>query len=254
MKKLVYFFGIFALIAGLVTSCSKDDDDEGKGEGNTVVQRKLVKVIFGDDDWYEFKYDNEGRCISETVYNDNQKDGYTLYKYESDKIICDEYEEDDTHFGTATIRLNPNGFIESWELIIDEASHVIASKYYYDNQGQLISVYSMEGDDRNSWTYNYEWKDGNIVKETKRDEVIIYDYTNSVHTSLLKNNTNFSFEYMTDPICYNMGMPCKNLPVSKKEGEEETFYEWTMDGDGYPIKLTNKYSDGEVVTTEYIWE
>ena len=48
MKKLVYFFGIFALIAGFVTSCGDDDDDdEGNGNsgGKTVSQKKLKKLV-----------------------------------------------------------------------------------------------------------------------------------------------------------------------------------------------------------------
>lgn len=245
--------GIFALIAGLVTSCNKDDD-ENEGEA-TAREKKLVKVFFGDDEWYEFKYDNEGKCISQIYYAENQRDGYDLFKYEGNRIICDEYEEDDTHFGTTTFILNSNGFIESWELIIDERSHLIASKYNYDSQGQLISIYSMEGDESNSWSYSYEWENGNIVKGTERGSLVVYKYTNSIHTSALKNNTDFSFEYLTDPIlCNKTGVPCKNLPVSKEQGGKETIYEWTMDGEGYPIRLTEKYSDGDVTTIEYVWE
>lgn len=47
MKKFLCFFGIFALIAGFVTSCGDDDDDDdgnGTPGGKTVSQKKLKEM------------------------------------------------------------------------------------------------------------------------------------------------------------------------------------------------------------------
>ena len=75
MKKIVGFFGIFALIAGFVTSCGDDDDDD-----EVFVQKRLVKLTKGGES-SEFKYDSDGRCVAYSFFKDGEIYVKSSYKY-----------------------------------------------------------------------------------------------------------------------------------------------------------------------------
>lgn len=262
MKKFLYFFGILALIAGFVSSCSKDDD-EVNNDSKTSTQKKLIKKIddVGGDDEYttEYSYDSEGKCVSKVLYGDRLVHSHTDYKYEDNRIIVVSYrKEDNSLIDSTIISIGSNGFIESHEEITSYYKYL--TKYEYDDKGQLISEKNYYGDMVLSNYTIYEWEDGNVVKEKYHEEgldfEITYKYTNSTHKSPIANKLNlYLFPYFSlDPIHQKYGISGKNLPVSLIEGNDEELIEWTFDADGYPIRVANIYNSIEDNVIKYVWE
>ena len=266
MKKLVYFFGIFALIAGFVTSCGDDDDDD-EGNGNsgvkTVSQKKLKKLV--DDNYYwEYTYDKDGRCTSYSEFYQNEPSEKANYKYEGNKIIEECCLLDGEVRSTTTVIINPNGYIESETTENGGASD--NTVYTYDNQGHLISKsYSDEESDGTRVT-TYTWENGNVSKIEVKDiyegeeseYVMYYEYTNSNYSSAIDNKAGFNALQIEDDIispCYfgTVGVSMKNLPVSIKCDDETQTLTWTLDGDGYPVKVTSKLGS-DVDSIEFVWE
>lgn len=269
MKKFLCFFGIFALIAGFVTSCGDDDDDDdgnGTPGGKTVSQKKLKKLVDGNESW-EYVYDKDGRCTSYTEFDHNQPVEKINYKYESNKIIEESCLLDGTVRSTITIILDSNGKIESETC--ENGGSFDKTVYAYDNQGQLISEsYSDEESGETSVT-TYTWENGNVSKIEVRanyngDEYNVsmsLEYTNSTYATALENKVGFNWSQMEDGFISQYlnatGKTLKNLPVAiKYEGEERNDVQtltWTFDGDGYPVKVVSK-NVFDVDTLEFVWE
>ena len=270
MKKLVYFFGIFALIAGFVTSCGDDDDDdEGNGNsgGKTVSQKKLKKLV-EDNYYWEYTYDKDGRCTSYSEFYQKEPSEKANYKYEGNKIIEECCLLDGEVRSTITVIINPNGYIESETTENGGASD--NTVYTYDNQGHLISEsYSDEESDETRVT-TYTWENGNVSKIEVKDiyegeeseYVMYYEYTNSNYSSAIDNKAGFNALQIEDgfisPYYFGtVGVSMKNLPVSiKYDGEERHETQtltWTLDGDGYPVKVTSKLGS-DVDSIEFVWE
>ena len=270
MKKLVYFFGIFALIAGLVTSCSKDDDDEGKGEGegNTVVQKKLKRAAWGGD-IYDLTYGPDNRCSSIMFFYEDIVQRYNLYKYEGEKWIEEKYEADSSIYSTNTITFNSLGYLES-ENEVGVDGDASTTTYTYNNQGHLISMsYTSSRGQNSSYSYsiNYEWKNGNVTKmamvsidESVEDKEVYYlEYTNDKHATPIENKVGYTILNIDDnfePQYLKAGVTLKNLPVHIKFEEDGKKQEydilWDLDRDGYPLrmKVDMEYRNDFV----YTWE
>ncbi|MBR6596522.1 MAG: DUF4595 domain-containing protein [Paludibacteraceae bacterium] len=270
MKKFLCFFGIFALIAGFVTSCGDDDDDDdgnGTPGGKTVSQKKLKKLVDGNESW-EYVYDKDGRCTSYTEFDHNQPVEKINYKYESNKIIEESCLLDGSVRCTTTILFNSNGYIESETT--ENGGSSDNTVYTYDNQGHLISEnYTDEESDETRVT-TYTWENGNVtkveVKEIYEGEeseyVMYYEYTNDNYTSAIENKVGFNVLQIEDGFISpyylgTLGASLKNLPVAiKYEGEERNDVQtltWTFDGDGYPVKVVSK-NVFDVDTLEFVWE
>lgn len=269
MKKFLCFFGIFALIAGFVTSCGDDDDDDdgnGTPGGKTVSQKKLKKLVDGNESW-EYVYDKDGRCTSYTDFYQNQPNEKTNYKYDGSKIVEECSLLDDTVRCTTTILFNSKGYIESESTEKDGTSD--NTVYTYDNQGHLISE-SYTDDEEYNRTVTYTWENGNVskieVKEISEGVeygfVRYYEYTNSNYSSPIDNKVGFNALQIEDgfvsPYYFGtVGASMKNLPVAiRYEGEEQNDVQtltWTFDGDGYPVKVVSK-NVFDVDTLEFVWE
>ncbi len=268
MKKLVYFFGIFALIAGLVTSCGDDDDDdEGNGNsgGKTVSQKKLKKLV-EDNYYWEYTYDKDGRCTSYSEFYQNQFSEKTNYKYEGNKIVEECYEQDGEVRTTTTILFNSKGYVES--VTTDNSGSLETMLYEYDNQGHLISE-KYSDDDGDTRISTYTWENGNISKietrekhgESEYGSDIYLEYTNDSYPNGIENKVRINYLEMDDeflsPYLRSAGVAIKKLPVTLKYiGDERSSLQtltWTLDSDGYPIKIVSGY-DSDTDTFEFVWE
>ena len=259
MKKIVGFFGIFALIAGFVTSCGDDDDDD-----EVFVQKRLVKLTKGGES-SEFKYDSDGRCVAYNFFKDGEIYVKSSYKYEGNTMTIESYNNGTPETYSAT--LNSKGYLESRDFVHGKF------KYEYDNQGHLIAEY-YHNENGSVDTTKYEWEDGNLVKKDNGTLVISYKYTNSNYTSPIENKSRFHFfnPYSFDNVYdFLLGEPCKNIPVSlyesvgskvsggdmvldNLEAEGELPFQWAFDNDGYPTKMQYTERNGVVQIREMYWE
>lgn len=251
MKRFLYFFCILTLIAGFVSSCSKDDEsDDNKGEGGNSVQKLLVKVKHVKEGCYEdslkLEYDNKGRCTSITLYDANDLDENESknygdhfssdlvyhFRYEDNKIIV-EVEDDPNK--TEIISLNDRGFIESIKGMVRN-DYEYENKYEYDNLGQLVSETSYTQDWNGgaltvSKVAQYEWENGVIISRKRPggfyslvgETMHVYKYSEEFYPIPIENKANglifdhiygrgFGYEY---PIYTKFGVPSKYLPVSE---------------------------------------
>lgn len=258
MKKIVGFFGIFALIAGFVTSCGDDDDDD-----EVFVQKRLVRLATGGES-SEFKYDSDGRCVAYNLFKDREIYFKSSYKYEGNTMTIESYNNEIQQ--TYSASLNSKGYLEMREFII--GNDKIRFEYEYDNQGHLIVEYLFY-EEGSVDTTRYEWENGNLVKKDNGAYIITYKYTNKNHMSPIENKsglqffTPYNFDGALDGL---LGKPCKNIPVSfvenfAEEGDmvldylkgTETASKWMFDKNGYPISVVYDGGNGKCAT-EFVWE
>lgn len=257
MKKILYFLGALALMAGFV-SCDKE---EGEDDGNSKKAKKLTKVVDGSS-YYSFVYDESGRCSS---YYDSSEEETAKYTYYDGKIVEEVCLPDGDVRVTTTLTLNSDGYVKSMKV---ENGGAEITVYSYDNQGQLVSE-TVSDEDGYTRTSKYTWENGNITKvETHEQEdddesfdlVYFLEYTNSANPTPIENKVGFTImqfegDYSTP---YTMiGTSLKNLPVGIKYtvfGEEYTStLTWTLDADGYPTKMLSKERNYES-SVEFVWE
>lgn len=266
MKKFLYFLGILALIAGLVSSCSKDEDEGGNGS-TSVPQKRLVKKIESpgdiDESILEYEYDDKGRYISYT-YSSNGHTYKNTYTHEGN-TITKKNSNDEGEIRIYTF--NSKGNLESRILKNEDYNNNYV--YKYDNKDHLISKTKTYSSGKVEIT-TYEWENGNVTKiiySYKSDnheptETVIFKYIDQYHPTPIKNAGNLSVLQIDDidPIYSNMGVAPKNLPVcisyTDDEDTDEYYIEWVLDGDGYPIKMIEK-EEGDSsyeYTVEIFWE
>lgn len=272
MKKFLYFFGILALIAGLVSSCSKDDENENENK-RSIPQKRIAKFVKFPDDLDElstiYEYDDKGRCISST-YTYDGKVGKENYTYEGNTMTKTTY----SYYGDTSITIytyNSKGYCESEKREGEHDSYTCT--YKYDNEGHLISETTIT--DSHTSTMTFEWKNENVTK-IKRDyksdsqestKTIILKYTNQSHPTPITNTAKLSvlesaYYFDIDPIYSNFGVSSKNLPVhvietfTDEEGTETEEYgiEWVLDGDQYPITLNFKEENLDYIYFNAFWE
>lgn len=283
MKKFLYFLGILALIAGLVSSCNKDDENENENKPS-IPQKRIAKLVKFPGDLDEesstiYEYDDKGRCISST-YTYDGKVGKENYTYEGNTMTKTMY----TYYGDTSITIysyNSKGYLES---IKREGEHdSFTCTYKYDNEGYLIS--ETEANDFNTSTTTFEWKNGDIIKikeyhknsKYERIDSMIIKYTNQGHPTPITNTAKLSvmesvYYFDIDPIYSNFGVSPKHLPVHIIESTaavevdtatdtytftdytEEYSMEWVLDGDQYPITLKYKDEDSDYIYFNAFWE
>lgn len=252
MKKVISIFGVFALMAGFLSSCDKEDVDSV-----VAPKKRLVKQTFHTFDHYHdfeggvetikqievqsvstYLYDSEGKCT--TALNGENGDSKVVYKYEDDRIIAEYYQADTVCMST-TYMLNQMGYVEK---MVGTAS---SYEYRYDDQGHLTHDVG--------WVYTkYVWTDGNVteIRSTYYDnsvDTVFYKYVNDKYPTPIDNIAGISVSGSVNP-AFPMGVKNKNLPVSKIVNGKEITYEYEFDADGYPTKMR---PIGEEYNT-YEWE
>lgn len=257
MKKILYFLGALALMAGFV-SCDKE---EGEDDGNSKKAKKLTKVVDGSS-YYSFVYDESGRCSSYT----DEVGETAKYTYGDGKIIEEVCLPDGEVRVTTSLTLNSDGYIKSKKV---ENGGAEITVYSYDKEGQLLSVTDSD-EDGYSYVVNFTWENGNVTKvETREQEngesydmTILFEYTNSENLTPIENKVGFTMMQIEDgkysTPYYLLGVALKNLPVEIKYMESGKEFAslnviWTFDADGYPTKMLSKegYNENSV---EFVWE
>lgn len=281
MKKFLYFFGILALIAGFVSSCSKDDENDNENE-QSIPQKRIAKVIEFpgdlDESIYVYEYDDKGRCIS-YAFTDTYSGRITKHSYTYEgNTMTEEWTYNGEPFSCIYT------FDSKGNLTSKKYEDLDGSDYYtykYDNKGHLISETRTNG--YSTRALSFEWEDGNVSKITEyyksekqeSTQPIIFKYTNSEHPTPIKNAAKLSvFQsnyFDLDPISSNFGIAPKNLPVhvietilhgyDDEDGNsyyttdtEEYDLDWLLDGDQHPIKMIFKDEDSEYTYFDISWE
>lgn len=255
MKKILYFLGVLALMAGFVSCDKEEGEDEVPSTG-----KKLKKVIDGEY-YYDFVYDSEGRCTSYT----DEVGETAKYTYGDGKIIEEVCLPDGEVRVTTSLTLNSDGYIKSKKV---ENGGAEITVYSYDKEGQLLSVTDSD-EDGYSYVVNFTWENGNVTKvETHEQEngesydlTILFEYTNSENLTPIENKVGFTMMQIEDgkysTPYYLSGVALKNLPVEIKYMESGKEFAslnviWTFDADGYPTKMLSEgYNENSV---EFVWE
>lgn len=262
MKKTLSYLGILTLTAGLLSSCSKDEEMNNNVE---IQQKKLSRIIVNKTDNIEYKYDSKGKLFSASTYDvksQNELCWYSLYSFDNDKIVKSIYNQNEdlnkaTEY-TISMKTNPNGFLIRKEFFRYETIY----DYAYDNEGHVIyEIRRVKGVVTDSTAY--EWENGNLIKLSLYDidypdynSTTILKYTDNLHPTAISNKGKLNFHELFSFYnyeCFLVGVPSKDLPVSVDFGAYEETFEWAMDADGYPTKLTGRVEDNEHYFV-FFWE
>lgn len=244
MKNLIYILGLFTISASLFSSCDKDDDNEGNGETSfqymTTSQKRLVSVTENNLTYY-YDYDSFGRMIKSSK-GDNT--AIMDYKFDGNQFTAIYDFENGYYIFSTNGELNSKGFIQT-----ENEDNYGKSLYSYDKEDHLISIKYTEEEEEEEVLFT--WENGNVVKVVdKLDEEGNYRliYTNDEVTTPIENKVSVNLCIITGRIgemfaaraLYGKGF--KNLPVGRIDDRGDTLsYNWTLDAEGYPTKLTKKY-------------
>lgn len=264
---------MLATVAGVLPSCD-DEIDEDPGNGmpeNVEVNKKfLVSTTYKKHghtvEEYEYEYDSNGKIFSKHSPNN---------KYFNLLNCVDYYLNNQESVIYCTSSFNPDGTMAGFYTRITNAmidsvvyDHITESKYTYDEDKHLVGYdsYNMETGEKDCPSKVWTWEDGNITKFTetypKNGECIStewsYEYTNNDVTTPLENKTDLLFYgYGSNLDCINRyGVVGKNLPViiTHVSSGEKTRIDWTLDDDGYPVKVVFRFADnnGNPLNEPYI--
>ncbi|MCQ2960673.1 MAG: hypothetical protein MJ198_10895 [Bacteroidales bacterium] len=271
MKKFLFLLGMLAIGAGMFTSCD-DIDDEDNGLVENVTKQKKLLVATKQTQYYldnkvtefSFEYDTNGKVIQRYAQESDTIDG-TLFNF---TVL------DSTYAITGTAEFNFDGSIESRTITNkrfygdrDTITTVTKVIYKYDENGHLISEIEYDaitGEQNSNYSYQWIWKDDNIIKFIEHHgnstPEWLYEYTNDEISIPIENKTDILFYgYGGNLTCINRyGVAGKNLPVAIINGKSGTrqSIDWTLDKDGYPIKMEVKWADNKdmIVTMDFVWE
>lgn len=269
MKKAFFLAGILALAAGMFSSCDAEDEDDNNGYVGNVTKKKLL-VATKQTQYYldnkvtefSFEYDSNGKVIKRYALESDTIGGTLFdhtYSLSSGEII------------SSTTEFNSDGSIGSTTSTstIDSFTSVSKTIYEYDENYHLISesLYDvLTGEANKNYMYQWVWEDGNIIKFIQpvfnQDQFAewLFEYTNDEVTTPLENKTDILFYgYGGNLTCINRyGVAGKNLPIAIINGKSGTrqSIDWTLDKDGYPIKMEVKWADNKdmIVTLDFVWE
>ncbi len=255
MKKTIYVVGILALSTLVLSSCDKDDEDNNGSNNSfnyaTSTQKRLTSLTDKDHSIY-YEYDSHGRLIKSLGYNPDVEYAFDGKSFSAIHTVDrgGKYEKTFTTKG----ELDSRGFITT-----EQYEDGVNDIYSYDKDGHLISVELDE-----EVTLSFKWENGNVISQKRDflDEVIAfrYEYTNEDVKTPIENKATGQIYVMNGLMDLAMralyGVGPKYLPVTKiSEDGETTKYDWTLDTDGYPIKLIKSSIDrGNADTTIFNWE
>ncbi len=258
---------LISLLSVTFTSCDKDDDDS-----NSAPARKLTSIQTFDADnkpysTTTFTYDGEGRIVEkETIYAEElpmTKNTRKTYKYKGDMV-----EESDGEF-TITYQLSSNGLLSS----LDYQGPTWVKKLsweYFNNHCTTYKEYNRFGaeDEPNllfyDYTYNVTWEDDDLSKykftfespSGKSETTYTYTYADSTG-QMYENKGQLAFcldiiaTEIIEPVGMLHGTSSKHLPLRMyTEGSLFRQYDWGLDIEGYPVRLT--IENGK--TYKFTWE
>lgn len=264
MKKAIFLLGMLALPLLTFNSCEKEDDStEPISYENTNLKHIVSATRYGGP--YTFKYDSEGRMIYEKwgldsntamelnlQYTNNTISGTRSFDSTQDSAA----NTDEVVSGT----LNSNGYVSSIKFEDETFGTGTTYNYTYDANNHRVSCRTSSDGSVTNWV----WRNGNLasIKEEGQNSSVTFTYTNETITEPIENKGKLllltvdnEVDEMVNPI---YGVASKELPVSATttfDGQTVTAtYKWTLDEDGYPVKLLFSTSYGANVTYTFVWQ
>ena len=207
-------------------SCEKDNGNDG----NTV--QKLVKEISWIEDDYSvvrtYEYDSQNRIIK----------------------MVETWDEGETEMSEITVEYDGNTITESerWQSGGNGVWNSDVTKYYLDNDGYVIkreyiyegkvsssTIYEYENGylktAKGSMTYEYEWQNGDIVRENSR-KIQYLDNEDKMNIDFL----NYSIGVSTTGIKFQ-GTCSKHLMSGYGNDSQWNNRTYEFDTEGYPTKI-----------------
>ena len=239
------------------TACDDDDDSsssssstsekllKSKTETSYDVTDGVVDTTKKDTDVNNYIYNAEGKL---TEVNSNGQYKYqTVITYKGDSIIIKlifSYKSSEIK-----AKIGNSGYIE-WsesknsyngeELRIDTSlcsynNGYLVKRIEKSNTDPCTAIYTYENG--NLITENYKWSDTDYYNYS-------YYYTDNNTKNPIPNKSSFVDADEPNPTGSMYGKHSTNLPVKQVEkdsdGERTTYYTWTLDADGYPVKCIKK--------------
>ena len=197
MNNLRFF--LYAFIAlSLASGCKKDDDttpitpDPVTPEPTTIKHLKSITTIEANPQTTQYEWDDKNRGTKITYQNGV----YSAYSFNGNTIGVKLYANDADYFFNGTGTMTSEGAIDkiSGTLTIDGINYPYSFDCEYDAAGQLIK--SVEVENEKNSTYEYFWKDGNLIKRKEYENGVLYatvdfTYDNRINKSSFDIGTNF---------------------------------------------------------------
>ena len=234
---------ILPIALGLaLVSCNRDNG----GEGNLPAETPIlpVKIVAGEDDYTEFKYN--GDKLSEIITKDEDVESRSVVEYTGDFITSITSYEKGVKEGKTTFRYDNGKLVESIRVGLDEngTQNTETTTYQYSNDGTITKTHRWGN---NTGTYVVKVANGNVMQYDRDGITIKYKYdtknspfknvkgmsafvANAVDESNVNNiieevsvdsRDNFSYKYI-----YTYDYNANNFPtkqVKTKEGEAKTY-------------------------------
>ena len=251
--KIFRFFGM-ALVAACMsvnfTACSSDDGSDG--EGGCINEKKLTKIVSGEEAYTAFSYDNQGRVVEVVdVYGSAGWTATDVYQYTwcDDAILVNKQSEIDVPRNKSYTYNIDNGRVYNTDKDEDIES------FYYNNSNRLSQI-------KSTWrTYNYFWSGDKLMAI---DDGVKFTYKESCSKGF---SPIFVESISSEPLLIVhpeiIGCRTKQLPATKTEtwddgdgyGEktEVLTYSYTFDNEGYISKI-EVVNNREKLTYTLTWE
>jgi hypothetical protein len=258
------------------TACNDDDDSSSSTEKLLKSETRIranwstnegVDTTKLDSNICNFIYNAEGKLIE--INSNGENSDRTVITYKGNSIISKS-----TYTGgfvEANLKIGDSGYIEwseskesyNGELRIDTTLCSYNNGYLVKRISKSIepctAIYTYENG--NLKTVNYKWSD------TEYENNSFYYTDNYTKTPIPNRSSSTVDEDGLDPMGSMLGKHSTNLPVKHVEKHTEnsfydectTYYTWTLDADGYPIKCVQKgYNQTNVLSeyeiTTYTWQ
>jgi predicted secreted protein len=246
------------------TACDDDDDSSSSSEkllkstteiGSHYFNNGVLDTTKMDTIVYNFNY-KEGKLIE---INSNGVNGkQTIITYKGDSVIVKSTYTDDIIEEKS--KIGNSGYIE-WSESKDSYNggelRIDTTLCSYNN-GYLVKRIEKSNTDPCTAIYTYE--NGNLITENYKWSDTDYDnysyyYTDNNTKNPIPNKSSFVDADEPNPTGSMYGKHSTNLPVKQVEkdsdGERTTYYTWTLDADGYPVKCEQKTYDSSNVLSDY---
>ncbi len=252
-KYSTVLLGLFASCA-MFTACSNDDNNGGNDTpSNVTVDLKSVFTggmpkSVGDVESMTY---NENGLVSTmaTRYGDVKFEYANISTRSVDRtpVVRMTITYGEGEFSQFTMRLGSNGFVKDAQQVEKDldGTQEYQWSFKYNADGQLSYMKKSEGDKEVFVTY----KNGDIVnvKQTTEDDdnweqSILY--TSPTVSSPIENKGcimpfDDAFGIDLDDMAYAyyaglLGKATQHLPVGASDEEGDSYYQWTLDGNGYP--------------------
>lgn len=236
MKKL-FVLGLATLVALVFASCENDN-----GAVEAPQFKKLIRQIATNSNSTSFRYDNSNRITTL---------GTCSFVYDGSKVSLKENSKELGTFVVDNSRMTK---------FTSNSSNTIDYKYSSDNR--LVEIATSYG-----VSIKLSWENGNLVKTESSDfGTVTYKYgtkPNYVNGQMGRYILLSPSFYDSDFWSVGIGKLSANLveeiTYHKSGSSSEYFhygtysYTYELDGDGCPVKVTEKESrdDGEVYTNTY---